>query len=441
VAKAHFLQAISITALMFAAAASAATTPASATGSATPTFVTTQLTFGAELTKLKGEILKGVPVTVVPEQPVDFAVRLPADLAARPGVVNLFGALATDLVSQSSLEPLDAEFQSLNSARTFFKDAVKQGQSGGKQMVVPWMHTSFFMVANKKALPYLPTGATLDNLTYRQLLEWGENLKAKTGQARLGLPAGKGGLIHRFVEGYVYPSYTGGMVRTFRSPAANSMWADMRRLWAVCNPNSANFDAMSDPLLQGQVWVAFDHAARLFAALSQRSDEFVVFPAPSGTHGRGFFYVLSGLAVPANSPDKRASVALINHLTSPAVQAVTFKETGFFPIVSNVKTEDLNTSQRLLLVSTMAALGQSFSSRALVSPLPQLAGAYAGKFNDIYRAAFKSIAIDGEAPALVLDRLAPELNRVLAEANAPCWGIESNSRTRKKGVEMACSAE
>ena len=54
---------------------------------------------------------------------------------------------------------------------------------------------------------------------------------------------------------------------------------------------------MQELLLSGDVWIGFDHVARVLDALRQKPDEFVAFPAPSGPKGRGYVPVLAGLAV------------------------------------------------------------------------------------------------------------------------------------------------
>ena len=154
-----------------------------------------------------------------------------------------------------------------------------------QQMYIPWMQATYFMVANKQALPYLPKGANLDALTYDQLAAWATAIHAKTGKRMLGFPAGPNGLMHRFIEGFLYPSYTGGLVTTFRCPAADAMWTEFAALWKDVNPNSTNYNFMQEPLLSGDVWIAFDHVARLLDALRQKPNDFVTFPAPAGPKG------------------------------------------------------------------------------------------------------------------------------------------------------------
>ncbi len=47
-----------------------------------------------------------------------------------------------------------------------------------------------------------------------------------------GFPAGPKGLFARFLQGYLYPSYTGSAVTAFRSQEAEKMWTDFKILWA-----------------------------------------------------------------------------------------------------------------------------------------------------------------------------------------------------------------
>ena len=98
------------------------------------------------------------------------------------------------------------------------------------------MQATYIMVVNKKALQYLPQGANVNALTYEQLAEWGKNITAATGEKKLGFPAGPTGLMHRLTQGYLYPSYTGGLVTTYRSDDAVKMWTDFKSHLAVRQP-------------------------------------------------------------------------------------------------------------------------------------------------------------------------------------------------------------
>jgi len=147
------------------------------------------------------------------------------------------------------------------------------------------MQASYIMVANKEALPYLPGGADINALSYDQLAAWASTIQQKTGKRLLGFPAGPQGLMYRFFEGFLYPSYTGGLVVPFRSQAAEAMWTQFTSLWKSVNPNSTSYTFMQQPLLSGDVWIGFDHVARVLDALRQKPDEFVAFPVPAGPRG------------------------------------------------------------------------------------------------------------------------------------------------------------
>jgi multiple sugar transport system substrate-binding protein len=172
-----------------------------------------------------------------------------------------------------------------------------------QQLYIPWMQATYIMVANKQALRYLPKGADVNTLTYGQLFQWAKNIKDKTGQARVAFPAGSAGLIPRFFQGYLLPSFSGGVVTTFKSPAATAGWLYMKSLWKYVHPQALTYNFMQDPLLSGEVWVAWDHVARLVNALKTQPDNFVAFPAPKGPKGRGYMPVLAGLAIPKSAPN------------------------------------------------------------------------------------------------------------------------------------------
>jgi hypothetical protein len=46
---------------------------------------------------------------------------------------------------------------------------------------------------------------------------------------------------------------------------------------------------MQEPLQGGEVWLAWDHVARMIEALRGNPDGFVAFPAPVGPKGLGLF--------------------------------------------------------------------------------------------------------------------------------------------------------
>jgi multiple sugar transport system substrate-binding protein len=274
------------------------------------------------------------------------------------------------------------------------------------------------MVANKEALPYLPGGADINALSYDELAGWANAVQQKTGKRVLGFPAGPQGLMHRFFEGFLYPSYTGGVVVPFRSAAAEAMWTQFASLWKSVNPNSTSYNFMQQPLLSGDVWIGFDHVARVLDALRQKPNQFVAFPAPAGPKGRGYMPVLAGLAVLKSAPEASEAMALIDYLTEPRTQIVTARSVGFFPVVKAELPPDLEPGLKL----ATAALEKTQSAKDALPALPPVGlGQRGAEFDKVFMETFHLVVLRGQKPRAVLNREAETLNRLMIETGAPCW--------------------
>ncbi len=391
-------------------------------------FMSTQLRPIEEAQKMREVILRDFAgeVEFVPEDGGTFVNRVQAEAEAGQVTVGVLGGLHGDFPPiLRHLDPLDDVMATLTRDRAFIPTFVELGRLGTeRQMYVPWMQATYIMAAHRKALEYLPEGAELDRLTYAQLEAWARAIHEATGERKLGFPAGPKGLMHRFLQGYLYPSFTGGVVRTFRSEDAVTMWETFRGLWEHVNPRSTSYDFMQEPLLAGEVWIAFDHTARLMNALKEKPDEFVAFAAPAGPRGRGFMPVVAGLAVPKGAPDREAAVALIEYLTRPATQLVTLREVGFYPVVKVDLPAELPPGIRL---AARAIDAQAGAPDALPSLLPVGLGARGGEFNKVYRDTFQLVVIRGADIRATLEKQAKKLARIMEETGAPCWAPDAPS--------------
>jgi multiple sugar transport system substrate-binding protein len=400
------------------------------------TIVSTQLRPIEEAEKMRNIILKGAPdaMNFVPEDPNTYLTRMKAELGSAQGKVHVTIGLDGELGPVNSLgglQDLDDIVGKLGSSRQFSAAALSLGKFGGdKQRFVPVMTNTFQMVANKQALKHLPAGADINALTYAQLKAWAKAMKDATGEAKLGFPAGPKGLMHRFFQGSLYPSYTGGVVRTYANADAAAMWADFKDLWQYVNQRSTAYGFMEEPLKTGEVWVAFDHTARLLPALSEKPNDFVAFPAPSAGKGRGFMPVIVGIAVPKNTPDRAAAERVIDHLTKPATQAVILREVGFFPVVK----ADLG---QLSPGVQMAADGMNkvFAAKdGKASLLPAGLGAKNGEFNKVFIDTFQRIVVRNEDIKTVLAEQGKVMDQLMKDAAAPCWAPDASSGTNPCAV-------
>ena len=391
-------------------------------------FVSTQLRPIEEATVVREELLQDVgDVDYVVEEPPQFAVRMEAERQAGKHTVSLVGALhgeLSPLADKNALEPLDDLAKKL--AAGGMPQAVLDLGKLGKpnQQYIPWMQATYVMAARKEALQYLPAGTDVNALSYDQLIEWGKKMQEATGQPQIGFPAGPKGLMARYFQGYFYPSFTGGVVRTFQGAEAAAGWEKLKALWAFVTPNSTNYDFMQEPLAAGEVMVAWDHIARLKNAISASPDDYVVFPAPSGPKGRGYMPVVAGLAIPKGSPDKAGATKVIEHLTTPDVQLLTASRVGFFPTLNVKLPEDLDPGVALLAGAVTAT---QTSKDALISLLPVGLGDKGGEFNKVYMDAFQRIILRNEPVGDVLKAQAATLTKLMADTKAPCWAPDARS--------------
>lgn len=392
------------------------------------TFFSTQFAPVEEQEKFRAILKKGgFDVTASEEGPLLDVVL--AGQQAGKGDIDVIGALHgtfPPLARQDAMMNMIDVAEGLLNTRDLTQAYLETGLLGSDDFLyyVPWMQATYIMAAHQDALQYLPDGADLNALTWEEFGQWCQNIFEETGQAQCGLP--HAGLFHRFLEGYLFPSFTGGMVTQFKSPEAATMmeWA-RDSLWPYINPQSINYEFMQEPLLAGEVIVAFDHTARLLEAFNQEPDNFVAFPAPAGPAGRGFMPVIVGLGIPNTAPNPEGGAALIDYLTTPEVQGEVLKELGFFPVVDGVDTSDLPEG---VAIELEAVASQSNSPDAMPALLPVGLGERGGEINQIFRNAFDRIVLNGEDIDTVLDQEGANLQALLDETGAPCWAPDPPSQ-------------
>jgi multiple sugar transport system substrate-binding protein len=148
-----------------------------------------------EAQKMRNLILKDFPreVDYIIEQPRQFPVRIETEQQRGTHTIEVVGALHGELKPLASLEvlaPLD-DLASRLAGRGIPAGLLTLGKLGtAHQLYIPWMQASYVMVANRKALAYLPAGTDVNTLSYDELATWASTLQQKTGKRLLGFPAG-----------------------------------------------------------------------------------------------------------------------------------------------------------------------------------------------------------------------------------------------------------
>jgi len=403
--------------------AAASTLALAAPVHAQPLFWSTQANPIEETQAMREQVLAGFEggVDYQSSDGGPWLTRLQAEVQAGSGTIAVLGGLHGDLSSLGAdlVDLTEIDASAVNPA------LMELGKLGTEQQkYIPWMQATYVMGANKKALEFLPEGADLNALTYDQLVAWMKTTAEATGGPKFGFPAGPKGLKHRFFQGYLLPAYTGSMVTEFRSAAAEEAWGKFRELWQYTNPASTNYGFMQEQLLTDEVWVAWDHTARLADAFNQRPEDFVAFPVPAGPAGRAFMPVIAGMAVPTTAPDMAVSKQLVAYMLKPETQIATLRATNFFPVVDVALPDDMPPSVRLsgeAIAATASALD------ALPALLPIGLGDLGGQFNQVYIDTFERIILANQDIPEVLKQQGDALAAVIQQAGAPCWAPDAPS--------------
>ena len=384
----------------------------------------------AEQEGIRKYVLKGfngdvdavfAPITA----PTQFIDRVRAEAKAGKGSIDVLIGLHGDFVTFQNEGLIRGVGDVTRQIKGLPPALVKHGKLGTKtQYYTPHSQATYVMVANKDVLKYMPKGADINAITYGQLFQWAKAIRRGTGQNRFALPASDTGLMHRFLQGFLVPSFTGGFVTKFRSKEAVAAWEYLKQLWQYTHPQSLTYAFMQDPLLSQEVLLGWDHVARLKTALDQRPDDLVAFPVPRGPKARLYMPVLVGMGIPKNAPNPDGAKALIRHLTTLGPQAALLSVSGFFPVVGGRLSKQISPG---LLAEAEAVRKQQQAKDAVQALLPIGIGAEGGNFSKYYRDAFTRIVRNGENIQTVLREQGELLDQIFAKTNAPCWAPDPPS--------------
>ena len=391
-------------------------------GKGSVSFLSTQFSPVEERQKYEATLKKFAGDISVAYNPVDtgvFNTTLKSQLSAGKVEVGIAGGLHGDLAPfASQLEDLSSLMSDLSSAG-YSKDVTELAKLGTDvPRYIPWIQATYVVAVNKKALQWLPSGADVNKLTYDQYLAWAKAAKEASGRPVFGMPAGPKGLHHRFYQGFLLPSFTGGQITTFRNQDAVNAWTYMRELWANMNPASANYDFMQEPLANGEVLVAWDHVARLINAVKDKPDDWQMVPAPAGPKGRGYLLIVGGMAVPKGSPEKDKAFELIKALSKPEAQIETLKSNAFFPVVKTDIGGDLPGGVAL---EAKAVKAQQEASDALLALPPVGLGDKDPQVSQLFKNCFQEVCLNNSDVKDTLARQGAELAKIMDALNVPCW--------------------
>ncbi|MEU7769304.1 extracellular solute-binding protein [Nocardia sp. NPDC049190] len=400
----------------------AACTGFATSGSGGMIFLSTQFRPAAEAERFRHLLAGTAPgVSYVTIEDSPFASQVRSQVGAGSTQIGLLGGLHGDLAPLAGgyLDDLSGLLGDLGN-RGWSADYLRLAKVGtDRTWYIPWAAASYVLAAHVDALEHLPSGADATSLTYDQFLDWAIAARRANGNRPvLGLPAGPKGLLHRFIQGYLLPSFTGGQITTFRSNEAVTAWQYFRELWANCAPSSTTYDFMQEPLDSGEVRVAWDHVVRLVHAPERDPQNWHMLPAPRGGHGLGYMAVLAGLAIPQGSTDPELAQRTIDAFTRPDTQTALLRSNGFFPVVHTTIPDDLPPAVGL---EADAVRRQQQAPDAILSLPPVGLGQREGEVSKVFQDSFRSIVLGGADIRSTVDQQARVLQGILDDLKVPCW--------------------
>ncbi len=207
----------------------------------------------------------------------------------------------------------------------------------GKQYFIPVGADVYLLIANKKALKYLPEGADIDNLTWEQFVQWSNAIRKGDGVGRTvvtGVPMKS--FIYQF--GAISLSYGAGFPEMV-TPGALKAWELLVKMKDDFIPSVLNVDNCISPMKREEAWLSWMHCARAGSVYSSNETKFVVAPVPKGPAGRGSIAGVSGFAIMKNAPHKELAIKFLEYITRPDMQVKISKGTGGFipPVDEAVK--------------------------------------------------------------------------------------------------------
>jgi len=200
----------------------------------------------------------------------------------------------------------------------------------GKQYFLPVGADVYLLLANNKALPYLPEGVDLDTITWDQYADWAVAIAEGEGEGKVcitGIPS----------KSWVYMFGGTGLSYGAGFPDANSEGAMAAwKVWEKIGkgngfvPTVLNIDSCVDPMMREESWLTVFHNARAGQVYASNETQFTLAPAPTGPVGTGSIAGVSGYGIMKGTANYDLAVMFLEYLTRPDIQVKIAKGTGGF---------------------------------------------------------------------------------------------------------------
>ncbi len=271
--------------------------------------------------------------------------------------------------------------------RTFSKAFLDSIMSNGKTYFAPVGGDVYLLLANKKAMKYLPAGADVQNITWEQYVDWAVAIANGEGEGKTavtGVPMKS--LIYMY--GGMFLSY-GGPFPVINSPGAKEAWKLLTKMHKAYSPTVMTYDNVTAPMKSGETWLTVAHMARTGEAYRSNPSNYVIAPAPRGPKGIGSIAGVSGFGVPVGAEHEALALKFIEFMTRPEIAVKVARGTGGFLPPIDEAIAVLGDSP----VDVVIKDGVKVLQQGIVSGVPGSAYTSWGAVKQVYDDVFKEMII------------------------------------------------
>jgi len=198
----------------------------------------------------------------------------------------------------------------------------------GKAYFLPIVADVYILIANKKALKYLPKGCDINDITWEEYVQWSHNIKKGEGVGKTVLcGAPTNAFVYEF--GAIELSYGAKFLAITTKPALKA-WNILAELSKDLVPDVLTTSRTADSLMRQNGWLAIIHVADGGATYNSNPTQFVIAPVPKGPAGRGSIAGAYGVGIIEGAKNTENSLKLMQFLLRPKIQASIAKNTGGF---------------------------------------------------------------------------------------------------------------
>ncbi len=228
--------------------------------------------------------------------------------------------------------------------RTFSSGINSMAVIRGRQYFVPIASDVYLLIANKKALKYLPYGADVQDLTWEVFAAWAVAMAKGEGEGKVAV-TGVPEKSFIYQVGGIGLSYGAGFPDV-SSAGALKAWEIMVTMRNAFTPTVSTYASLVDPMKRGEAWLTWAHVANVGEIYGSNPSQYVIGPVPKGPKGKGSIAGTQGFAIPKGAPNKDLAIKLIEYMTRPDVMLKMAKGAGgWIPPVSEAVASLGNTTQ------------------------------------------------------------------------------------------------